>query len=36
VFTAGWVLSAASPADYLRKVADYTLKGIVGQIQAPT
>jgi pimeloyl-ACP methyl ester carboxylesterase len=31
-----WVLGAATPADYLRKVADYTLAGIAGQIQAPT
>ena len=31
-----WVLGAATPADYLRKVADYTLEGIAGQIQAPT
>jgi pimeloyl-ACP methyl ester carboxylesterase len=31
-----WVLGAATPAEYLRKVADYTLEGIADQIQAPT
>jgi pimeloyl-ACP methyl ester carboxylesterase len=31
-----WVLGAATPADYLRKVADYSLEGIADQIQAPT
>lgn len=31
-----WVLGADTPADYLRKVADYSLVGVADQIQAPT
>jgi hypothetical protein len=31
-----WVLGAAAPAEYLRKIADYTFEGIGAQIQAPT
>jgi pimeloyl-ACP methyl ester carboxylesterase len=31
-----WVLGAAAPAEYLRKVADYTLEDVAGRIQAPT
>ena len=31
-----WGLGAATPAEYLRKIADYILEGIAAQIQAPT
>jgi hypothetical protein len=31
-----WVLGAATPAEYLRKIADYTLEGIGAQIQVHT
>jgi predicted alpha/beta-fold hydrolase len=31
-----WVFGVASPVDYLRRVADYTLVGIADKIIAPT
>jgi pimeloyl-ACP methyl ester carboxylesterase len=31
-----WVLGASSPADYIRKLADFTVEGVAGKITAPT